>query len=161
MTEKAELGNVCCRPRAAAILVAGSLVLLQQKIGDAIWALPGGKVERLESSQAALVREIQEELDWTPTGSRLVCVVENCFEHGGITHQEYGFYYAIDAETLWSRDGQLPAGREFSGADPSLVFRWESRSRLATVEFRPAVVLDIVRALPGEIRHLTSGFEPA
>ena len=43
------------RTRAGGILVHEGKVLLQRKVHEAIWAVPGGRVEARETVEAALV----------------------------------------------------------------------------------------------------------
>ena len=53
---------------AAAIIVDGDRILATQRgYGEfkGFWEFPGGKVEAYESSESAVVREIQEELSAT------------------------------------------------------------------------------------------------
>jgi 8-oxo-dGTP pyrophosphatase MutT (NUDIX family) len=44
--------------RAAGLVVSNGLVLLQKNVADEFWAVPGGKVESGESSEQALLREV-------------------------------------------------------------------------------------------------------
>ena len=48
----------------ALIIDHGKFLIIKEKIGDeAIWDLPGGKIEYGESPQAAVKREVKEELN--------------------------------------------------------------------------------------------------
>ena len=62
--EKDGVGFGC---RAAGVVLSGNRILLQtiEFDGDKpeIWSLPGGRIEMLETSEEALVREMREELD--------------------------------------------------------------------------------------------------
>lgn len=46
---------------------------------ESVWTLPGGRVETLETSAVALVRELREELGIAVTLGRLLWIVENLF----------------------------------------------------------------------------------
>ncbi|WP_348753724.1 NUDIX domain-containing protein, partial [uncultured Aquincola sp.] len=48
--------------RAAAVVRHADFVLLHRLAGDAFWALPGGRVEMGETAEAAVRREMREEL---------------------------------------------------------------------------------------------------
>ena len=63
---------------AAVIVRDGSLFATQRGYGDFkdMWEFPGGKMERGETPQGALVREIREELDAEITVGDLIRVVE-------------------------------------------------------------------------------------
>ena len=64
-------------------------VLLQQRPEDTmlggLWELPGGKVERGETPEAACVREIAEELGVTATVGPRVAVVAHAYSHLRVT----------------------------------------------------------------------------
>lgn len=105
---------------AAALVDEGGRVLLQQRAADramaGLWEFPGGKVEAGESPEAALVRELREELgievaetDLTPgpfaTGRigdrRLLLLLFTC-------HRWHGEPAALDASALqWLRPSDM------------------------------------------------------
>ena len=66
--------NTCIHVAAAAIInERGQVLVSQRKQGAHLggyWEFPGGKVEPGETSEAALARELKEELDIVPTSSR-------------------------------------------------------------------------------------------
>lgn len=60
-------------------IVAHGRILLVQRLREpeaGCWGLPGGKVDFLEPVEAAVIREIREELDITLRDIRLLCVVD-------------------------------------------------------------------------------------
>lgn len=69
--------------RAAAVVVHGGFVLLHRLQGDALWALPGGRIEPGEDGQTTVLREMREELAAKVAWASLLYAVENFFEHAG------------------------------------------------------------------------------
>ncbi len=66
------------RIRVGAICLRKSSLLLveHEKAGERYWLLPGGGLEKEESCEAAIVREVCEETGITIKPGRLVCVCE-------------------------------------------------------------------------------------
>lgn len=143
--------------RAAGIVLAGDLVLLQRKVADEFWAAPGGRMEAGESSEQALLREIKEEMDWEVRGSKLICVLEHLFEHAGESYHQCGFYYLIPAIELRDRYPH-PPGKEFQICEPDLIFCWVHQSALDKIDIRPAGVADLLREPPPTLLHRAYGF---
>lgn len=50
-----------------------------------LWEFPGGKVEPGESLEAALRRELQEEVGWTPERVALLTPVTHAYPHRRVT----------------------------------------------------------------------------
>ena len=67
----------------------GGLVMCAQRGDDGnlpgLWEFPGGKIEQGESKQAALVREIAEELGCTVEVGREVTTTTHEYEFGEVT----------------------------------------------------------------------------
>jgi ADP-ribose pyrophosphatase YjhB (NUDIX family) len=143
--------------RAAGIFTSDGLVLLQRKVNDGFWAVPGGEIAAGESSEQALLREIKRELDWEPSRFNLICILEHQFGSAEKSCQQYGFYYLVPAIEL----GELyphPPGAEFRACEPDLIFCWLPQSGLNEVAIRPAVLTDLLREPPAVLTHRTHGF---
>ena len=80
--------------RAAAVFIVDDFVLLHRLEGDAIWALPGGRVVASEDGAAAVVRELLEKLGETVECGELLFVIENFFEHQSRSNHEVGLYFS-------------------------------------------------------------------
>lgn len=152
------LPEILIRNRSAGVLSAGKLVLLQRVEADDYWSLPGGGIERGESSLHAFVREMREELDWVPRKARLIGLIENLFATNSRTYQECGFYYAATADDLYALHGYPEPGVEFRAPEDKLILRWTPVTELGELDVRPHIIKDwlIDPSLPFE--HRTLGF---
>ena len=117
---------------------AGLKVLICQRKPDQPmslkWEFPGGKIEAGESSETALVRELNEELGIRAVIGRFVTRVRHKYRNGG----------AVDL--------QFFVVREFSGALENKIFndmRWVALSELPGYDFLAADL--------GLIRDLSEG----
>lgn len=117
-------------PVVCAILVRGERILLAQRPPDkklgGLWEFPGGKVEAGESAEAALHRELQEELG---------CTVR-------ITQTLAPFVHAYD----WGRIELIPFVCELAEGSPEphahehTALVWVERGELRSYELAPADV---------------------
>ncbi len=123
--------------RAAAIFLQGDLVLLHRMEEDAIWALPGGRIERGEDAASAVAREVMEELGETVQCGELLYVVENFFEHQSKANHEVGLYFLayLKPDSALQVSGHSHFGIE---GNSRLEFRWFSRSELQEVNLYPS-----------------------
>jgi ADP-ribose pyrophosphatase YjhB (NUDIX family) len=123
------------RTRACGVVLHAGKILLQRKVHESIWALPGGRVEDGETAESAVAREFTEELGWDVRVGRRLWVFENSFEHAGdrIAQIEHCFLIQVDdpPEVIVPRD-------------QTLVFCWASQADLAGLDFRPQEVMDVV-----------------
>ncbi|MBS9435748.1 8-oxo-dGTP diphosphatase MutT [Photorhabdus noenieputensis] len=101
-------------------------VFITQRHADAhmggFWEFPGGKVEKEETPEQALVRELQEEIGITVTHYELVKTVEHDFSDRLITL----YFFLVDG---WENE---PFGKE------GQLSRWVLQKDLIADEFPPA-----------------------
>jgi ADP-ribose pyrophosphatase YjhB (NUDIX family) len=135
--------------RAAAVMLPDGHILLSRNLEDAFWSLPGGRVEPGERPEAALRREIAEELGVEGANiGALLWVIENPFTHAGRRYRETGFYYQVAPPA-----GACPiVTGEFTGPEPHLRLRWFPLAKLAAVDLRPSVLRERLMALPHPAR---------
>lgn len=144
--------------RAAAIIQKEkSVLLLNEPLAGPYWFLPGGRAEMQESTDEALVRELQEEIQETLSLGKLLFVLENFFTLNQVNHHTIGFYYQAFlpmVHPLCSR-AEFFTEREEEGVVKTFHFRWHPLSELSAVDLRPPFLQEILPTLMGEsaLRH--------
>ena len=136
--------------RVAAIIRRGEEVLLCTVDGLGYWFLPGGRVRFGEASDAALARELAEELGHVLRVGDLAFAVENIFDGNGIQH-EIGLYYHVAWPATLAPD-DLRRGNEMGHR-----FRWMAVRTLGSVRFEPAGLIHVLQNQPGILKHVLLG----
>ncbi len=103
--------------RVAAVIVLESQVLLCRLKKEQFWFLPGGRVKLGETTREALSRELKEELGGEHQIGRLMCCMENFFDHKSAQFHEICFIYEVamlgSKQDLNDIQSHLDAGEEF------------------------------------------------
>jgi 8-oxo-dGTP diphosphatase len=126
--------------RVAAIIVRGTQILLveHRKRAEHYWVLPGGRLEGLETLEAALRRELNEELSLDARVGQLVIVSEMLAPDRHVVNLMFHAEIGEGAEPRLDR------------ADPVLAgWQWVSTDQLPRLDFRPPIA-DTVRAVIAE-----------
>ena len=119
----------------AVVWNSGRILAAQRKEGTklgGLWEFPGGKIEAGESAKAALVREIEEELEATVDVGEMICEVDH--EYDFATVRLTTFHCNLVSGDLVLNDHDD--------------VRWLFPSELRTVEWAPADLptIDILEA---------------
>ena len=134
------------------VIIHRERVLLFNVVGWDWWGLPGGRVEMQETTEQALVREMQEEISADVRVGRLLWVVENFFNNGERDFHEVGMYYAVtvpegspilEEEEHRCQDGPV-----------MLRFRWFPLSELAAITLHPLFLKDGLTRIPEHTEHI-------
>lgn len=131
--------------RAAAIIIHDGCILVLQDEGIPHDYLPGGRVHLGEPAEAALARELREELDIAPSPHRLVFMAESFFAINAVHYHELCLYYLMEASPEL-----LARGERFTRVEGDEVhhFRWVKYEELATLSFFPIFLKERIFSLP-------------
>jgi len=119
---------------ARGILSAGGKVLLARQIGAGNTFLPGGHIDHREKADAALIREIYEEIGETAIVGRFIGAVEAGWAEDGFDHHEINLVFEVTVPNLDS--STPPESRE-----RHLEFLWANPSDLAKHNLQPAPMM--------------------
>lgn len=141
--------------RVAGVCVDDGHVLLHKFIEDDFWALPGGRVEIGETSEAALLREMREELSDGAGAQvgRLLWIAENFFTYNGIPGHELGLYYSLSFPpdvAIYDKT------RTHEGIEQHvrLLYRWFPLATLDDTPLYPIFLRTRLCALPAAPQHI-------
>ena len=141
--------------RAAAVIVHDGRLLVMQDEGIPHDYLPGGRVHVRESAEAALARELREELDVELPPHRLVFMAESFFTLEGARYHELCLYHLMEAPPEL-----LARGDRFTRAEGHELhhFRWVKFEELRGMSFFPLFLKERILSLPDtpEFISLTS-----
>ena len=131
--------------RAAGIIIHDSRILVMQDEGIPHDYLPGGRIRLHEPAEAALARELREELDIALPPHRLVFMAESFFTLMDARYHEMCLYYLMDAPPEL-----LKRGDAFTRVEGSEVhhFRWVKFEALRELSFYPIFLKERIFSLP-------------
>ncbi len=131
--------------RAGAIIVHDGKLLVMQDEGIPHDYLPGGRVHLREPAEAALARELREELDIALPPHRLVFMAESFFTIDNTHYHEMCLYFLMDAPAEL-----LARGDAFNRVEGSEIhhFRWVKFEELRRLSFFPIFLKERIFSLP-------------
>lgn len=130
--------------RAVGIIVKDNKILLQKKICDKYFALPGGKIKVGEFGEDVIKREIMEELNIECCVNRINSVCENFFSFNGDRYHQYIFSYVIEIDN----DSYVFNNEKFNRDD--LIYRWFLIDEIDRSLVKPDYVMEIIKNINGE-----------
>lgn len=114
--------------------------------------LPGGRVEMLEDTKKAILREIEEELGIKVTIDRLIVIVESFFDIKSSTYHELAFNYLLQ---LPENSELLQKEGEFTGIEGEKYrYIWIDKEDLSSISFKPDYIIPILQNIPDKITHI-------
>lgn len=142
--------------RVAGVALSRGRLLVHRAERETSWSLPGGRIQPLEFSADAIVREMREEVAAVVKVVRTLWVMENMFGYAeGKEVHEVCFYYLIE---LAGDDPLHDNTGDFDGdeAGERLVFHWLPLAELAGAPFNPEMLKPLLLDLPDSPQILTA-----
>ncbi|SDQ14995.1 tetratricopeptide repeat protein [Microbacterium sp. cf332] len=136
------------RAISVAVVVRDGHVLAEEYVGGPGEApflrAPGGGIEFGESAEAAMRRELREELGVEATATRLLAVTENIFDHGRKRGHEIAHVFAVQSAQL----DAMPFDERRDVLDGDTTVGWYriDELRAGTTAFYPSGILDLAIA---------------
>ena len=149
-----EHGNQRFNYRVVGVAIHENSVLLHRADNETFWTLPGGRAELGETAEETIKREMLEEIEADIQVDRLLWVVENFFDHEGVSYHEVALHFLIHF-----RPGSAPLCSEsFDGVEQvtPLRFKWfpVQREVLAALPLFPPFLRDALSDLPPSPVHV-------
>jgi ADP-ribose pyrophosphatase YjhB (NUDIX family) len=131
--------------RVAAIIVHDGKLLIMQDEGIPHDYLPGGRVHLGETAEAALARELSEEMEIALPVHRMVFMAESFFTLMDTRYHEMCLYHLMEAPPEL-----LLRGERFTRVEGDEVhhFRWVKYEELAAQSFFPIFLKERIFSLP-------------
>lgn len=138
LTLKTEVGYF--NHRVAAVIINDNKLLAQKNIIDNSYYLVGGRVAFGESTEEALVREINEELKINITNYKPLWINECFFIDNGNTYHEIGMYYFVDINNTGFTN--FENSFELNEENRTNFYEWLDINRLDDVSLYPKFIKD-------------------
>ena len=146
-------GAQICALRASGILIADGKVLLQQDLDSLEFAQPGGHVQIGETTQAALIREFQEEMAAKISVKKLVSVGEIFWSWQGRQTNCIDFSYLVELENAAALDFAKP---QTLLDNPRVQLSWQPLNQLNQLNLHPSQLIEILQGPLDKISHIIS-----
>lgn len=142
--------------RVAGIFLHENRILAMQDERSPYYYLPGGRVKLGETAEAAIIREIQEELNLNVKIDRPLWLNQSFFveDVDHLHYHELCLYFLLD----FTDTDLLDRGMKFQGAETHHrhVFEWLDFSCLKDAYFYPLFLKEKIFCLPQSLELLTT-----
>lgn len=149
--------GLCFNDRAAAILVCEGRLLVLRDDSCAYAYLPGGRVQAGETAEAAVLRELREELGIEARIERPLWVNQAFLPsrpvESGITSCVFNYLIDFSKTDLLARSDSF---EYLEGGNRRMRYEWLTFDALESANFQPRFLKTAVRHLPDSVQMLTN-----
>ena len=146
-----ELDDVTLITRTSGIVVKNNKILLTGYENEDFYTFIGGRVNTLEDSESAIIREVKEEIGVYIKVNRLLWVIENFFKYNGKKYHEFLFVYM-----LVDTKGQIEVTEDkIKVLDNDIeYYKWVDLDYLADIDLKPGIVKERLKQIPIHTEHI-------
>ncbi len=137
--------------RVSALFRKGNKILTHHTIGESHYTLPGGRVKEGETTEQALIREMGEEMGKHIKIVKLVSFMENLFTFDDKKYHELLVTYEAEFEDKETYNKEKMQSIE---KDKKLEFTWIDINELEKLDFRPNVLIKVIKQNDGKFNHI-------
>ena len=148
-----EEGGIRFKYRIVGVALRDGKVLLHRRDQDALWFLPGGRPQLMESSEETLRREMREELGTGIDVHRLLWVVESFCGYRGSRYHQLALYFLISLPPE-SLPCDSPAPFESRDGGTRVTFRWFPLTELDGLPLYPSFLREALQDIPVTPLHV-------
>lgn len=135
--------------RAAAVILHNGRILVEQAVNAPFAVCPGGRIKFGETAEAAIERELTEELGEKPDIVRPLYIHQNFFTMQGIRYHEICFFFSAEVSS------NICAKTSVKNLNGSSQFVWVKLDELPNMSFYPEFLKRSAASLPDRLTVIT------
>lgn len=149
-----KIGEADFACRSCAVVMHNDKILFQKRKSDKCWALPGGKIEVLETTKDAIARELKEELAITDIiVGNVISITENFFEWKGNKVHQYIFTHKVTFND--SKYNNIEGIFESTEKEKDVIYTWIKKEELKNLPVKPDYIVEQILNAGNEIQFTT------
>lgn len=137
----------------AVIISSDKKKILLHTIKDfGFYLLPGGRVEWMEFSKHAIIRELEEELNVKNINPRERLFLENFFKFKDVEFQEISNNFVVELDET---NAFLEQQNEFTGVEgEKYIYKWVDIADIDNYVIKPSLLKDMIKNYNGAFEYI-------
>ena len=139
--------------RSVGVIIKNNKLLLQKRLGDEFFALPGGAIGITEKSSDVILREIEEETgEKRAKAMKPLWFVEYMFTFNNVRNHQYILGYLVDIPN----NSKLLKNDNFMGIEPgkNVYYEWIPMDKLKETPIKPDYLYDKLLNIKDEYEYV-------
>jgi 8-oxo-dGTP pyrophosphatase MutT (NUDIX family) len=140
--------------RVGAVIISSDKkkVLLHTIKDFGFYLLPGGRVEWMEFSKQAIIRELEEELNVKNINPRERLFLENFFKFKDVEFQEISNNFVVELEET---NAFLEQQNQFCGVEgEKYIYKWVDIADIDNYVIKPSLLKDVIKNYNGAFEYI-------